>query len=97
MKTRLHKVIGYTDYPIGYFGDVRGAPAPIRRVRVIAYDRDKYVEIVFLDEKRLPNYPAFTTIKAGYVYRKPGRVTEVRPVPIKQLSKLPRIKWDDGQ
>jgi hypothetical protein len=61
----------WTDYPIAELGDAPGRAAPIRSVRLVSYDGDKYVRVL-VDGLR-----ADVEIKAGYVYIKPGRCGEV--------------------
>lgn len=56
----------YTDYPFTELGDTPGQSAPIREVRVLSYDGDKYCRVL-VDGHKLE-------VKAGYIYRS-------RPVP----------------
>ncbi len=61
---------GYTDYPILFLGDTPDQPAPIRKVKVISWDGDKYA-IVHVPTGH------FVAIKAGYIYSESGRLGEV--------------------
>lgn len=73
----------YTDYPIFKLGDVSGDLAPVRECEIIAYDQDKYCTIVVdgvIDE-----------VKAGYLYKTPGRFREAKTFTIKELLTLPRF------
>jgi hypothetical protein len=62
----------YTDYPILELGDISGEKAPIREVRVISYDLDKYCKIEVCGIQ--------TEVKRGYLYVKPGRCGEVKSI-----------------
>ena len=65
----------WTDYPL--LQEECGRAGPIRRVRVLRYDRDKYALIRW--------GRALFTIKAGYLYQRAGRCTEVPPIDVEQL------------
>lgn len=65
----------YTDYPL--FDKESGKEAPIREVKPLFYDKDKYVTVEF--EKKIYEF------KAGYLYTKPGRLGEVPNFPVKML------------
>jgi hypothetical protein len=45
---KVDKITGWTDYPFIDLGDEPGKEAPIRRVRVMDYDGDKYVTVGFI-------------------------------------------------
>ena len=64
----------WTDYPILALGDRPMEEAPVREVKVISYDGDKYcrVSVEGVEE----------SIKAGYLYQLPGRLNN-QPPPIK--------------
>ena len=59
----------YTDLPIEKLGDLPHRIAPVREVKIISYDGNKYCHVevngVMLD------------IKTGYLYSKKGRHGEV--------------------
>lgn len=59
----------WTDYPFTELGDRPFEEAPIRQIRIISYDGDKYVNgtINGID----------VSIKLGYCYRTRGRLGEV--------------------
>ena len=59
----------FTDYPFEFLGDVAYTQAPIREVRVLSYDGDKYVEIEVEGHR--------TSVKRGYIYAAWGRLGEV--------------------
>ncbi len=52
----------YTDYPFTELGDTPGCSAPIREVKILSYDGDKYC-IVEINGHEL-------TVKAGYIFKK---------------------------
>jgi hypothetical protein len=74
---KVDKITGWTDYPIVEFGDIAGQRAPIRRVRVTGYDGNKYATVEVYDGK---GGVALTSFKAGYIYGKPGRSGQVKPI-----------------
>lgn len=75
----------WTDYPIAELGDEPHVEAPIREVKLVSFDQNKYVKVVVGD--------AETEIKTGYIYTKPGRVGEVPSVKYSQLSQLPVTQY----
>ena len=60
----------WTDYPILDLGDKSGQEAPIRRVEILSYDRDKYC--------RIEVEGIIDLVKRGYLYRNPGRLGRPR-------------------
>jgi hypothetical protein len=74
----------FTDYPFVELGDKAYDIARIRRCKVIAYDRDKYVAVM-IGRKILH-------VKAGYVYKTYGRCGNVQNYSNSYLRKLPRLK-----
>jgi hypothetical protein len=58
----------WTDYPI--LPEEAGKLAPIREVRVLSYDGDKYREVL------VDGFEAPVSIKRGYIYAKPCRLGE---------------------
>lgn len=77
--------IAWTDYPILELGDMSRQEAPIRRVELLAWDRNKYVTVRLIDEPDTP----LTEFKAGYLYEKPGRLGEVPEVSHESWEELP--------
>ena len=75
----------WTDYPILDLGDKSGQEAPIRRVEILSYDRDKYCRI------RVEGI--IDLVKRGYLYRNPGRLGEATPVSTRALNKLPTTQY----
>jgi len=74
----------YTDYPIKNLGDKSGEIAPIREVEVLSYDMNKYCLVLVGGVKQ--------EIKAGYIYKKSGRCTEVPCFLHDELTHLPETK-----
>ena len=71
----------YTDYPI--FGlDIPHQRAPIRRVRVLSYDGNKYCWVKW--------HGFLFEVKYGYIFDKPGRAGQVPCWGHKQLSTVER-------
>lgn len=62
----------WTDYPIQQLGDIPYQEAPIREVKILEYDRNKYVTVL------VEGYEI--EIKAGYIYLEPGRNGKVPQV-----------------
>ena len=78
----------YTDYPFTDFGDVAGKAAPVRAIKVLSYDGDKYVTVTVTE----PGYynPKYTTeIKAGYVYANRASYDFAEKVPLALIEELP--------
>lgn len=75
MKKNLGIITGWTDYPIATLGDIPNHPAPIRRVKVIGYDGDKYIDVEVLGEIGVT-----AQFKRGYLYSQPGRLGQVKAV-----------------
>lgn len=70
----------WTDYPFAEFGDLEGQLAPIREVKLLSYDGDKYITV---------QYQGVTKdIKRGYVYMERGRCGRVPALNRRVLSHL---------
>jgi hypothetical protein len=59
----------YTDYPLYIFNDEPYKEAPVREAHVISYDGNKYCIVAIGGH--------IFEIKAGYLYKGPGRCGEV--------------------
>lgn len=70
--------IAYTDYPFEVLGDKLGELAPVRQCIILDYDGDKYCKIAIANRQH--------EVKAGYLYKEPGRCGEVPRVPLKTLN-----------
>lgn len=73
-------IVAYTDYPFEELGDEPYKKAPVREIKVLSFDGNKYCRILVGDMK--------TEIKAGYIYTKPGRCDEVPNIGIDVLESL---------
>lgn len=89
IKEVLTQLTAWTDYPIIAKGDIPQQEAPIRECIVLSYDYDKYCKVQF---PSLDNY--VMSIKAGYLYTKPGRCCEVPSISRKVLQTLSKTKWE---
>jgi hypothetical protein len=81
----------WTDYPILELGDTAGQPAPIRRVKPVSYDGDKYVKVIVDDFE--------TEIKAGYLYTTEGEPGSMIYAPVSRslIKALPSTKPEEGK
>lgn len=73
-------IIGWTDYPIVELGDIPGKKAPIRQVKLISFDGDKYLNVLVVE------CGTFAQFKRCYFYSSPGRCGEVEVVPLVKLE-----------
>jgi hypothetical protein len=65
---KCKNITGWTDYPIVELGDTPRLLAPMRRVKVIAYDGNKYVIVI-----EMKSGVEFQ-MKAGYLYQGPDKI-----------------------
>lgn len=70
-------MIAFTDYPIVELGDVPGKAAAVREVRVLSFDGNKYCYVDVCGVRK--------EIKAGYLYKSPGRFGEVPCIDVAEL------------
>ncbi len=75
----------WTDYPIASFGDPPGQRAPIREVKILAYDGAKYCRVLVGVVR--------VEIKWGYIYTRRGRYDEVPSISRLQVQGLAREAW----
>lgn len=73
-------MFAYTDYPITRLGDKPGREAPVRQCTILSYDSDKYCEILVEG--------IVESVKAGYLYKSPGRLGEVPNITLEELNYL---------
>ena len=64
----------YTDYPFSQLGDIPYEEAPIRECTVLSYDSNKYC-IIQIGHTKL-------SVKAGYLYKEPGRLLQVPTIDV---------------
>lgn len=83
----------FTDYPLLEDVSDENAPLPpIRQVTVLGYDYDKRVIALYKGQKYM--------FKAGYLYKKPGRIDRLKDedrYTHRDLvrMKVPEVDWDD--
>lgn len=80
MKKVAH-ITCWTDYPFVELGDEPYKQAPIRHVKVVAYDGDKYATVTFEDRGD------FLSVKIGYLYSKRGRCGQVKKVNRRKIER----------
>jgi len=74
--------VGFTDYPFSEIGDIPYENAPIRLCWIIDWDRNKYATIL------LVGHVGIFSVKSGYLYKKPGRLGQVKSYTNKELDLL---------
>lgn len=79
-KAPMTPLQAWTDYPFAELGDTPGEPAPIRPCLVLHYDGNKYCQVEVGD--------TLLDVKAGYLYRQPGRSGDAPPIRYQDLVKL---------
>ena len=80
----------YTDYPFTELGDTAGEEAPIRKCKILTWDRNKYCDILvyFVDEdgdlrRRV------TSFKQFYLYKNEARIDDGVQFTDDELNTLP--------
>ena len=80
----------YTDYPITEYGDIENQIAPIRKVKILTYDRNKYCGVMVYQVDDDGDLRAtVTNFKAGYLYKNEARLDEGILFTYKELETLP--------
>ena len=74
-------VRGWADYPMLELGDIACQKAPIRHVRALHYDGNKYVAVQ-------TECGHIEEIKRGYLYGKPGRCGTVPVINGRKLERM---------
>lgn len=75
----------YTDYPFMELGDKPHQEAPIRCVTVLNYDGNKYCEVAIEVPCGATYKKVILELKAGYLYKSPGRLGEVEQINTKEI------------
>lgn len=70
----------WTDYPFTWLGDTAGEISPVREIKVLSYDGNKYCRIMVNGGE--------DEIKSGYIYQSEGRYGEVPCLTREQLLSL---------
>lgn len=78
--SKFKDIIGWTDYPFVELGDVPGELASVRKVKLVSFDGDKYVDVLVVE------CGIFVQIKRCYFYTSPGRCGEAGVVPLVKLE-----------
>jgi hypothetical protein len=79
---KCKNVSAWTDYPFVELGDIPFKPAPIRHALVLSYDQDKYAKIY------VQGHDLVTEVKWGYLYRKPGRLGQVKNISRRKFERM---------
>lgn len=79
---RCKTITAWTDYPFTELGDILHKKAPIRHVNVIRYDGNKYALI------ETDGYAGYLSVKWGYLYRKRGRLGQVKQINRRKLERM---------
>jgi len=77
----------YTDHPFYFLGDTKDQLAPVREIKVLSWDRDKYCKIKVSGRT--------DEIRAAFIYQHEGRNGQVPALTIEQLRELPYDKLND--
>jgi hypothetical protein len=84
---KCKNISGYTDYPMLGLGDLPNKEAPIRHIKILDFDHNKYA-LVQTDCGHMES------IKAGYIYSSPHRCGQK---PSMKFSKLDRGIYDQSK
>jgi hypothetical protein len=80
----------FTDYPITELGDIENERAPIRKCKILTYDRDKYADVmVFFQDEDGDERVVITNFKAGYIYKNKVRYDDGIQFTYDELITLP--------
>ena len=79
---QCRRITCWTDYPFEELGDTAGQKAPIRHVTVLSYDGNKYATV------SLDGYDVTSSVKAGYLYRRCGRLGQVKQINRRKLERM---------
>jgi len=85
----------WTDYPVLSLGDQSGKYAPIRRIGLLSYDRDKYVLAEVYESYDSDEVVAHLFFKSGYVYKTYGDYDTAEHIGGAVLHNLPHLKLED--
>jgi len=82
----------FTDYPFTEIGDVEFQKAPIRKCKVIAFDRNKHVNLmVFFPDGDGDERVLFTSIKWGYIYKNEAYYDDAEFFTFDEMCNLPWV------
>jgi hypothetical protein len=94
LMSKTEMISAYTDYPIhNIYDDINDTDpvlAPIRKITILTYDRDKYCDVlVFFTDTDGDPRAMVTEIKAGYCYKNEARLDEAVLFSHDELIALP--------
>ena len=80
----------FTDYPITQLGDIENEKAPIRKCKILTYDRNKYADVmVFFQDADGDERVVITNFKAFYIYKNEARYDDGIQFTYDELITLP--------
>jgi hypothetical protein len=80
----------YTDYPITQLGDIANEKAPVRKCKILTYDRDKYADVmIFFQDADGDERAVITNFKVGYIYKNEARYEDGITFTYDELITLP--------
>ena len=80
----------FTDYPITELGDIANEKAPVRKCKILTYDRDKYADVmIFFQDADGDERSIVTSFKAGYIYKNEARYDDGETFTYDELITLP--------
>ena len=80
----------FTDYPIHNINDTDGTLAPIRKCKILTYDRNKYCDVlVFFTDTDGDERAIVASIKSGYCYKNEARFDDAVAFTYDELMTLP--------
>jgi len=83
----------FTDYPFDDLGDDLLKEAPIRRIKILTYDRNKYCNVLVYYTDADGDARAYvTSIKSGYCYQNQVRLMD-NDAKLFSYSDLCKLPW----
>lgn len=80
----------FTDYPITELGDIANEKAPIRKCKILTYDRDRYSDVlVFYTDSDGDERAMIANFKVGYIYKNEARYDDGETFTYDELITLP--------
>jgi hypothetical protein len=80
----------FTDYPITELGDIENKRAPIRKCKILTYDRNKYADVmVFFQDADGDERVVISNFKAFYIYKNEARYDDGIQFTYDELITLP--------
>ncbi len=80
----------FTDYPVDVYDGNDDELAPIRKCKILTYDRDRYCDVlVFYTDSDGDERAIVTNFKAGYIYKNEARYDDGETFTDDELITLP--------